>query len=815
MHKYSTLFGRFSFCLSRMMNTFNVISINTGVIGCLLFSQQTLAQSAGEREVEELLVTAERREASLQSTAIAVSALDQEIITENDISNVTDLTGMVPGLVVSGQEDQSDIRIYIRGVGTNNPTETGDQGVGVYVDGVFAARAQGALALMYDLENVQVLRGPQGTLFGRNNTGGAVLLQTKKPGDTFEGNMQFTLGSYNRQQMSGGVSLPIFDTLSVRLAGYSDQDDGWVDPLSTDPRGTQGNYSGISIGRSANLGVKLNNTDVRSARLSAAWDIVDSLKWFLSYENFTDTGNTGLLLNPVAVERGDFGAFVDSPVALDMTSDVWRSSLSMDAFDQINIEYLLGVASLHRSQVVDQDAGVTSRFQEGRTEYQHSDSTSHEIKIQNLNIDKFSWTAGFYYFEEETDIRFDFDGQGAWLQGGNSFIQPARGAESEAVYAQATYHLTEQWSLTAGARYTDDLKYDRGGRNVQDCQNEFIRPTLGGADLSVFEDFRNNITGTEGADGLDDYTGRERVRGQCAATLRNDLERESDQTTYFSRVSYEIDDHLFYGSVGTGYRAGVIQDGGQSTEPENSISYELGSKSDFGNLRVNLAGFFIDYTDLIRSGFDEERQQIVNSNVAAAEIYGLELEVVWLVGSAGRFDFAGSYLNAEYKDYVVDNGGSGTNNPEILDENGEGTGLYDLAGNSLPQAPEFQFAAGFRWNFTDSYGEIVPRITVRYTDDVYFNDQNENRATINNVINNQQQTGFVYGNPAGQDAYTKVDLGIVYKSPHDDWSVDFFINNATDEMTRSSVSLDNVTAGGFPGRYASPRTLGIRYSNKF
>ena len=143
-------------------------------------AEEQVAKGSGERAtLEEVIVTAERREASLQNTAVAVTAMTQEALTENDISDVTDLSGFVPNLVVSGQEDQSDIKIFIRGVGTNNPTETGDQGVGVYVDGVYAARAQGALALMYDLENVQVLRGPQGTLFGRNNTGGALLLQTK------------------------------------------------------------------------------------------------------------------------------------------------------------------------------------------------------------------------------------------------------------------------------------------------------------------------------------------------------------------------------------------------------------------------------------------------------------------------------------------------------------------------------------------------------------------------------------------------------------------------------------------------------------
>ncbi|WP_020208723.1 TonB-dependent receptor [Gilvimarinus chinensis] len=778
------------------------------------YAQDDAAQSAQMGMLEEVVVTAERRPADLQSTPIAVTALTQKALVENDILDVTDMNGFVPNLMVTGQEEQSDIKIFIRGVGTNNPTETGDQGVGVYVDGVYAARAQGALALMYDLENVQVLRGPQGTLFGRNNTGGALLLQTVKPGQEFEGNFQTTYGSFNRQQVSGAVTLPVLDNLSFRVAGYSDQDDGWVNAISEDPRGTEHNFSGLSTGRTANVGLNLNNTDVRSARITGLWDATDSLSWTLSYETFTDNGNNGILLNPVLVEQDNFDSFIDSPVSLELQSDVWRSTVNFDISDNLNLQYIAGFSDLHREQVVDQDGGITSRFQEGRTEYQDSTAASHEIKLQNTAGEVLDWVVGAYYFEEETAIRFDFDGQGSWLQGGNTFIQPARGTESAAAYAQATWHLTDRLSLTGGLRYTDDLKYDRGGRNIQDCENEFIRPTLGGENLSVFEDFLNNVTGEEGADGLDDYTGRERTRGQCAATLRNDVESEDDQLTYLARASYEWQDSMVYASVSTGYRAGVIQDGGQSTNPENSTSYEVGYKYQTGTFRLNTAAFFMEYDDLIRSGFDEDLNQIVNSNVAGAEISGVEAELTWMIGSGGQLDIGGGYLNAEYTDYVVDGAGFGTNLTPIIGPDGEPTGFYDLAGNKLPQSPEFNLNTTLRWDFETGIGLITPRINVRYVDDVFFRDQNENGAPINNIIDDEEQTGFYWGNPAGQDAYTKVNFGVTL-DPGEQWSVDFFVNNATDEMTKSSASVDNNTAAGFPGRYAPPRTYGVRVNANF
>ncbi len=271
---------------------------------------------------------------------------------------------------------------------------------------------------------------------------------------------------------------------------------------------------------------------------------------------------------------------------------------------------------------------------------------------------------------------------------------------------------------------------------------------------------------------------------------------------------------MTYASVATGYRAGVIQDGGAATEPENSTSYEIGYKVDFNRMRLNAAAFFMEYDNLIRSGYDEDENQIVNSNVAGAEISGVELELTWLVGQSGVLDVSGGYLDAQYTDYIVDNGGYGDNNTPILDDNGEPTGLYDLAGNTLPQSPEFTVNFGFRWDFELQSSTLTPRINVSYIDDVYFRDQNENSAEINNVIDDVQQTGRYYGNPAGQDAHAKVNLGLMYDSG-DNWTVDLFVNNATDEMTKSSASVDNNTAAGFPGRYAAPRTAGVRFSANF
>ena len=769
------------------------------------------------RLVEEVIVQAERRDASLQRTAVAVSAFSQRTLTENDISDITDLSGRVPGLIVSSQEDQSDIKIFIRGVGTNNPTETGDQGVGVYVDGIFAARAQGALALFYDLESVQVLRGPQGTLFGRNNTGGAMLLRTRRPSESIEGELQLTYGSYNRQQISGGISLPVTERWALRAAAHIDRDDGWVKNISADPRGQNHNFSGLSTGRFASVDTKLNNTDVRSARVTSLWTMGDRAYWMASFETFTDQGVHGIVLSPTVVNQGRYEAFIDSPVSLNLESNVWRSTFSIDMGEATNLEYLFGYASLFRTQVVDQDNGISQEFREARTEYQDTPSLSHELKlVGSVGGGVLDWAAGVYYFTEETGIRFDFDAQGGDLEGGATFIQPARGAVSWAVYSQMTYRPVDSLGLTLGVRYTDDLKYDRGGRNYN-CPPSFIRPSLGGGNLGVFEDFFNNRTGTRIPDGIDDKTGLERLPNQCFATTINDLQKEDERTTWLARIDYNLSarhDHLLYASVGTGYRASVIQDAGNSTSPETSTSYEIGTKSDFGALRLNTATFFIDYEDLIRSGFDDELMRIVVGNVSAAEIFGAEAELTWLFGSGGRVDMSLSWLRAMYTDYSVDDVGVSTNNPAIIGADGKPSGLYDLTGNTMPNSPRFQMTFSFHWEFSFDNGSLLtPRLSVRAVDDLYFTDGNDNRAEIEYFANDTLTTGFLDGKPLTQPAHAKLDLGLNYL--HEErWALDVFLNNVTNEMTLSSIAGGG-TPQGFPGRYAPPFTWGMRFQIRF
>ena len=852
--------------------------------------------------LEEVIVQALRRDASLQDTPIAVSVLSQQALDNSDVVDITDLNNIIPNLVVQTPADQANPRIFLRGVGTVNGTEAADQSVGFYVDDIFAARAQGALSLFYDLESVQLLRGPQGTLFGRNNSAGAFLLRTKRPTKELEGNFELTSGSFNRRRVSAAISIPLTDNWSMRVAGVVDVDEGWVKQLTLDPRfappsesipeeqDVTNPYSLGAVGRYPNPNQKLNNRDSRSVRISSLAEFNSRSSWFFSIETFNNKSADSILLNPVLVKQGKYEAYIDSPHSLDLTNTAIRSNISVDIGSSSKFEYLLGASNLSRAQVYDVDAGLMQRFQENRTEWQRSRAASQEFKFTgSVNDGKFDWTAGIYAFAEKTGIRFDIDAINAWPEGGATFIQPERGAVAAALYGQFTYRPIESLGISLGLRITDETKFDRRGRNYNNACNGFIlRETgqsadklNGGSAISTAEDFFNNRTGARTrnldgsavvnaagdpieSDGIDDVSGlpirvftdefdNETQTAEtdaedktpdglddadglpntllCTAGTQNELERSYEEVSWLFRVDYKLsgrNETLLYLSAATGYQSGVIQDNGNSTKPENSLSYEFGTKTDFGSVRLNSAIFFNNYTDLIRSLIDPIQNNTVVTNASEAQIFGVELEMNALVGNGGQIDVGLSYLSATYTgEYLFAQTGISTDLPQganpslptrtIPTATGEDLTYYNLDGGPLPYAPEIQFNMGFNWDIKFDGGSLIPRFRVVYSSEFSFNDRDTQISAIDNFVGGVDQglaadgsRLYTRANPEGQDAYFKMDIGLEWVS-RNGWSLDMFFNNVTDELVKTSADCSAGTAEGCAARYLAPAESGLRF----
>lgn len=258
-------------------------------------AQPSDAQSS---QIPDIVVTATRRETTLEKTPIAISAFSQKQLDQYQVKDVTTLSQFVPSLAFNRQGDQSAITLTLRGIGNDSAfTEVADPEVAIYVDGVYSPRAQGASVLAYDLNRIEVLRGPQGTLFGRNATIGAVSFITAKPDFSgVKGYAELLGGSYNRFGTQGMINVPLSDTLAVRLAFITDRHDGYI-KYQQPP-----NVVGVDRSTYVVSGPKYYANDQKAARLSVEWRPSDRFRWDLNGEYFKDTGTPilGLMQTPRA-----------------------------------------------------------------------------------------------------------------------------------------------------------------------------------------------------------------------------------------------------------------------------------------------------------------------------------------------------------------------------------------------------------------------------------------------------------------------------------------------------------------------------------
>jgi iron complex outermembrane receptor protein len=760
---------------------------------------------AADEFMSEIVVTATRRATDIQDTPLAISAFNQESLDENHVVSLLDMRGLVPNLQFFENGDHAVPLIFIRGLGTRNQTEAGDQGIAFYSDGIFAARSQGTTVMMYDLERLEILRGPQGTLFGRNSTGGAIVLHSAKPQlDAFDANGEILAGENSLFGFRGMLNVPLTEKWAIRVAGAMQERDGLTD---------------FAPGNEFETNRKYGTIDQNSYRIASMLRPTDNISWYLAYENFknTGTGDVGSL---------DFDDRVNDATApgnLDLDSDNVRTRLDVGFGDGYTVSYLGGYSEFDQSQLYgNQPQGDTRN-----TVYSTYEATQHEIQLISPGDQRLTWTAGLFYFEEDNSIRFDML-HGSWgftpqdSPNGvlSTFVQPSRGLESESAYAQATFAFTDQFRVTGGARYIDDTREDKGGRSI-DC-------TFG-----LVGDLPANIAAQPS-----DLNG-----GQgCYYRQYNDMKGEWSKTTYMARGEYDLSDEtLLYLSYATGWKSGVLQDGrGYSDlvqpdgsldftlnnallqKPEEVDSIELGIKTDFPTWRLSANAFYMTFTDMQVTGavIDPVTGQstLTNTNAGEATIQGLELEASAAVfEGAGRFDVTFAYLDATYDEFLGNESNFGDARGRIwnpcglgVEPSGACTGnVFDFAGNHLPYAPEYQMTVVYSHSFTMPGGaSLVPRVRASYYDDMFLGWENRDDrppGTLGPTDPGEAEFGM-------QPSYTIVDLSLAYRSANEQWVAELFVDNATDEEVKTEAFY-----GGNQTFYkwGDPRQAGIRVSFKY
>ena len=780
----------------------------------------TDAAKPAAEQMDRIVVTATRRNTFVQETPLAVTAFNQDTLQNNQVKDLASLATMVPSLVVEQHGDSGGVHVYMRGVGSANHTELGDPAVAFYVDGVYSPRPQGATALMYDLSHVEVARGPQGTLNGRNSTAGAVNLVSAAPSTAkFMGSAGITVGDKRHLQTQGMINIPFSDDVALRIAAIKDSHDGRVDFR----RGSNVMPGTAKYGAGDQMGV----------RASLLWKFTPQLRGTFIADYFLDqgAGNVYLAAEP---KRGEKlrSALIDTPGTLDQSILTYKGKLNYKPTDALDFTYLGSWSRYKRQNSNDSDAGLFPGFKsENRTDWAQFDSYSHELQARSDDDAPFQWVAGLFLFNEKNKVRFDIDrsqiSQAAVQQdiangavifvqptvgqyaSSMSFIQGDRQLKSKAVFGQVSQQVTDQIKLTAGARYTKDHKFDVGGKNWA-CPNWPANTPLGTTVLTA-DQLRQLVTpGTGLANTHNIGPGGAITAATCgSAPGDNTADLKYGQATWLGRIEYKLrPDILLFGSVTTGFHSPAIGDGGATTKPEKLTSYEIGFKSDLFDrkLTVNLDAFWMTYKDKLESQVVNNTLQ--NFNAAGASVKGVEAEWNFRPTSVDRFSGNATWLKARYDDFL-------SCDVDAARANGQSCGTtaptVNVGGSVLKHAPSFATTLMYERDFDIGKGRLTPRVSAHYETESFVG---------SGAFNND-----VPGHPGvkQQQAYTTLDLSLRFEPRNKAYTAELFVNNATDREVKYDA-VEVCTQVGAPCQptqqiwaayYNNPRTVGARVSMKF
>jgi iron complex outermembrane recepter protein len=700
--------------------------------------QAALAQGAEKPVFEEVIVTAQKREQSIYDVPVAISAFSADTIERQGISDLTDLGKFVPNLNVTGFSagHTSSANPFIRGIGLQDHLITTDPGVGVYVDGVYLGRQVGQNWSLANIERMEVLRGPQGTLYGRNSIGGAINIITRKPGDDEGGKVSLTAGSRGRLNGELYTNMRMSDQFAMSLTGAFQRRDGL------------GDFENLPNARK-----EVGELQDVSARIAMLWTPNDRLSFLLTADgNEGDNGlrpyrslfdelgascratapdpddcpnggvyNAGYRNSDTASNPYDNNTGQADQVAV--TNQAYGVSLTMDyeVSDTLNVRLLASDRHSEYSAGLDDD-GFEDDFL-SFPEDGEADQTSVELQFTGQS-GAWDYVAGLYYFEED-GVNKQYPN--VFLGGVGTFLL-AQDMDSQAAYANVGYSVSEQLRLAAGVRYTQDDK----------------------SALTII----NELPGIGFPNGM----------------LNESSSRDWSEFSWDVSASYEMNDRMtVYGTVQNGYQSGQfparpyclfgnVTDFGTSpftVNPNNcfeandnvtALNYEVGLKGQpLSNLQMSIAVFYTDYKDLpyqvsetTSTGFDT-RNIIVDQTSK-----GVEWESIWQITDNFRLQTTLGYIDTNVDEQVTD-----PNNPPP-------SAVAPLTPElTASVSPEFMFPAG--------NGEVTIRADWSYRDKMYG------------------EPSADPGRFTAIDSRDLINFDITYRPTDGDWSVSAYGRNVTDE----------------------------------
>jgi iron complex outermembrane receptor protein len=746
-----------------------------GGVSLLALMSSASAESENGGQIESVTVTAQKVSSDLQKTPLSVTAIGSNTLDQSNIASVKDLDATVPGVVVN-TTPSNPLTVTIRGAGYEGIENNSAQpSVSFNENGVYITNPVGANANFLDVDHVEVLRGPQGTVLGQNSDGGALNVTTTRPQlDNFSGDLNTSYGSYNYERQRGDLNVPIGGTMALRLAAQQEHHDGWAN--ATGVPGTNGKY-------------QLSDENSFNGRADLLWKPTDPLTVELWAEHYQNNAHGEALKNIYDPNPDPREITQDHPSAIHQESDIVSANVGYDLgwataklvtsyqfgklaapedLDKLDFATAISVYGVHDIDTINSRLGH---------------SFTQEFDLASTPGGRLDWIVGAFAMEQtynEQVLEFQYTNPNLvlptdiYLPGPifatNSLAFEARDTqklESDSVYAQGTYHIT------------DSLRFTGGIRGTLDNQAGYVS-TFFAAPVTLKTNFKA-------------FTGK--------ADLEYDL--TPDNTVYAMWSS-----GIKPGGTNLNPTAEVIP---TVFRPESNNAYEVGSKNEFldKKIRLNMSAFYNRYHDYQSDSEDPLPYQGGLTNIKAVHTYGLETELSALLPYNLRFDgnFSAMGGKVDSNEKLLD--------PEIAQEINKANG-GPFVGNDLAQR-----AAAFASDSSDLYGRTPPKLPP-FTSNLAL------KHTLNlpdgSSITSQAKFTYrasywfrIYNNPATDKVpdMRQWDLNFTYLPPTGNWHADFIVTNLTNNASVNSRYTDSFGVGAVVDYFVPPRQFIGRLAYSF
>ncbi len=743
--------------------------------------------------VESVTVTAQKREEDLQTVPVAITALTSTAIERANIVDVTNLQFNAPGINVSRAGE--DVRPAIRGARTEQVGATNDPAVGFHVDGLYKGRPSQATNVFVDVDRIEVMRGPQGTLFGRNTFGGNVHVISKVPANLLDMGAEVTLGNYNDRKILGFLNVPVNNKVQFRLAYDVERRDGYITN-----HGPSGNLWDEDMNYVRGI-VRIAPTNTFEMLFRATyWKQGGNGQGDFGYYNLGTVRNPANNLfsldgvrDPISPRRGTGGSIPDvNPYDITRDAPFRRNNDESVGSAEItwhgrymNVKSLTGVGRFNAYRANDGDFSSNAHATEDTEEKQKS--FSEEVTVSSASSKRVTWVAGLFYLQDKFDYWFRFNRM--FQDKANPIPEQASfpttipnptgissGREtlevtSQALFGQASIELVKNLRATVGARWTKD-----------------------GKTYSYFDEVAGKF-GTS-SNGL----------------FEKEVLREWTSMTWRAGLDYQLSPaHMLYGGVSTGFIAGGFAFSAPTAvyNPQHVIAYEVGSKNQFGQrVQLNISGYHNVYTDLLANQFTTDPVTgavfTYQINAGAIDSTGVEVEALTAPVKNLRLGLSLALQDAKYGSFLLANpfptyypdGSLRGNNGYTVHGIANGQMILDLDGHQVQQSPTARVTVNLAYDIMTGIGMFTPIVQSYMSSSYTAWDIKIGRDGVN-----------------VQPAYTRTDLRLEWANKKSPVKLQVFVSNVEGDaiLLRALRGGDNF----IQGVYAQPRTAGVRINYRF